>query len=589
MTIRHLAARSCCCSRPASRSAATPWVDIEKRLSAEQLHATGLDTLKAGATRVAQPLAARRRARTPSRPHHRAHRRRPAERGEPHVAVLGFNDEPILPPRRYAVAAGNRAPNSTRQRPAWKVLKGHYTLHKPRDNAEVQSCPAPPAAGSSASTTTRRARASTASTDRDRASCSATGDHRQAHAEARALAEAVARALIVPPCRCTRLRTSARPMPRPPSLRSGVRLGLHEQIEHLRHQVGVACRCRRPRLRCTPGASSTWKRTSMWPPSRRVLRRVGEQVREHLPHARGIAQHAHRRPRACDTRTWWPLAFDQGATCSSASRTASREVHLAHVQRRLAVRDARDVQQVVDQVRHVLHLAFDDFAGRAHAVGIARREAQQRCGGGDRRQRVAQFVRERRQEPVLALVGVAQRVLAAFERFLHELLFVDLGARAHPAHDRARRVADRQRAAERPAVFAAAVAQAILDLVGLAGLRGCGANAPMRAPGRRDGTCRSSPRRRSSPPARRCRRTTGGCNSRGNRRAASTTPSAGSSSAMVRKRCSLSRKASSATSRSVTSVPCTKIAATCAVVVDDRLEHEIDVARLQFAAARRQF
>src|SRR5690606_23882921 len=69
-------------------------------------------------------------------------------------------------------------------------------------------------------------------------------------------------------------------------------------------------------------------------------------------------------------------------------------------------------------------------------------------------------------------------VLDAVAQFLSDQLafggglagFVDLGARADPAHDAAALVAHGQRPAQHPAIIAAAVAQAIFDLEGLAGL-----------------------------------------------------------------------------------------------------------------------
>ena len=53
--------------------------------------------------------------------------------------------------------------------------------------------------------------------------------------------------------------------------------------------------------------------------------------------------------------------------------------------------------------------------------------------------------------------------------FHHQFLFVDIGAGADPAGNDALAIADRQGAAQRPAIFAAMVAQAIFDLIGFAG------------------------------------------------------------------------------------------------------------------------
>ena len=53
--------------------------------------------------------------------------------------------------------------------------------------------------------------------------------------------------------------------------------------------------------------------------------------------------------------------------------------------------------------------------------------------------------------------------------FHHQFLFVNVGAGADPAGDLAVGIADRQGTAQRPAIFAAMMAQAIFDLIGFAG------------------------------------------------------------------------------------------------------------------------
>ena len=53
--------------------------------------------------------------------------------------------------------------------------------------------------------------------------------------------------------------------------------------------------------------------------------------------------------------------------------------------------------------------------------------------------------------------------------FHHQLLFVNVGAGAYPAHDLTPRIADRQRAPQRPAILAAMMAQPIFDFIGHAG------------------------------------------------------------------------------------------------------------------------
>jgi len=132
--------------------AATGWVDIEQRLSPAQLHATGLDTLKAEQLALLNRLlreddAARAdaAARAPvarpvgDAPAAGADTTAPPPAREP---LFGFNDGPIVtrlvgtlsgwePGTEFTFANGQR----------WKVLKGHYTLRKPLDSPEVKLVP----------------------------------------------------------------------------------------------------------------------------------------------------------------------------------------------------------------------------------------------------------------------------------------------------------------------------------------------------------------------------------------------------------------------------------------------------------------
>ena len=95
--------------------------------------------------------------------------------------------------------------------------------------------------------------------------------------------------------------------------------------------------------------------------------------------------------------------------------------HGAQVQRRVlqmnrAPRDARDVEQVVHQAREMQHLALDD--GTRPLDCLVRRVAKpyHLGGGADRRQRIAQFMRQRRQELVLLAVGFAQLFVGGVQR-----------------------------------------------------------------------------------------------------------------------------------------------------------------------------
>ena len=104
-----------------------------------------------------------------------------------------------------------------------------------------------------------------------------------------------------------------------------------------------------------------------------------------------------------------PGGFDRGDQ-------AVREVQALLAQLQLAARDARDLQQVVEQPRHVLDLAVDDVLRPLQLrLGRVRRLADPRRVT-DRRERVAQLVGEGREELVLAPVRRAQRVLGTFAR-----------------------------------------------------------------------------------------------------------------------------------------------------------------------------
>ena len=129
MTIRPLALGALLCVAAFAAIAAKPWIDIEKRLSAEQLRATGLDTLSADQLALLNRLLRDDAAE--------------AEYKEPdHTRFLGFNDEPIVsrlvgtvsgwePGTEFELANGQR----------WKVLKGRYTLPRPLDAPEVRVVP----------------------------------------------------------------------------------------------------------------------------------------------------------------------------------------------------------------------------------------------------------------------------------------------------------------------------------------------------------------------------------------------------------------------------------------------------------------
>ena len=101
------------------------------------------------------------------------------------------------------------------------------------------------------------------------------------------------------------------------------------------------------------------------------------------------------------------------------------ESHVLASQFDLAARDARDVQQIVDQPCQVIHLPLDD-GRRAGAGLVAVRRVEQRQRVADRRQRVAQLVREDGDELVLAMVGLGEACVGLAESMLDPLALGEL-------------------------------------------------------------------------------------------------------------------------------------------------------------------
>ena len=190
-------------------------------------------------------------------------------------------------------------------------------------------------------------------------------------------------ASTVPPCSSTRRLTSASPMPSPPCERSTRALGLGEQVEDVRQQrrvdadavVAMHDRHRR-RARRRPAARSA-------PPGGGVLRRVVQQVGEHLHQALAVAATRRMRRRQVELELVCRRSSISGRACFDAAATTRAQCRRGwRSQLDLAARDARDVEQVVDQAGHVAHLARDDRRWPArtrlrrparHAAGAARR------------------------------------------------------------------------------------------------------------------------------------------------------------------------------------------------------------------------
>jgi hypothetical protein len=148
---------------------------------------------------------------------------------------------------------------------------------------------------------------------------------------------------------------------------------------------------------------------------RRVLGRVVEQVDQHLDQARAVALDRHRLRRQVHRQRVAAFLDVRARLFHRRDRDLVQVKDLVF-QFHQSARHARDVEQVVHQFRHVAHLARDDVAGLQTQAFAHFRQPQQLGGAGDRRQRIAQLVRQHRQELVLHLVVAlglgARRALA---------------------------------------------------------------------------------------------------------------------------------------------------------------------------------
>ncbi|KAF1858502.1 hypothetical protein Lal_00015019 [Lupinus albus] len=182
--------------------------------------------------------------------------------------------------------------------------------------------------------------------------------------------------------------------------------GLREQVEHDGQQVGadaVAVVAHGEEGLAVGGVQFHLDVAAL----RRVLGRVGEQVRDHLHEARVVAVHRHGHVGQPHVEAV-AARVDERADLFGGFRDDAAQVGrlLGHGDE--PARDARHVQQVVHDVAHVRDLARDDVADLLHARLARICQAQHVGRAGDRRQRIAQLVRQHGEEFVLAPVGQLQ-------------------------------------------------------------------------------------------------------------------------------------------------------------------------------------
>ncbi|MFO1516362.1 MAG: hypothetical protein U1F22_05505 [Lysobacterales bacterium] len=125
------------------RLAAAEAIDIEQRLTPEQRHATGLDTLSTEQLALLNRLLREQAAAADGAD---APRVAPAARadGSPRAAagLIGLDDQPIHSRVKGRIAGW--APGSEfvlENGQTWKVLKGEATLRTPRQNPEIDVIP----------------------------------------------------------------------------------------------------------------------------------------------------------------------------------------------------------------------------------------------------------------------------------------------------------------------------------------------------------------------------------------------------------------------------------------------------------------
>ena len=160
-----------------------------------------------------------------------------------------------------------------------------------------------------------------------------------------------------------------------------------------------------------PGAASA--RRSIAPPSSVYLAALLSRLATTCDEPREVAAQPRPARRAAAACSWWRRAVDERPRASRcACATTARRSSGSRLQRDLALADARDVEQVLDQARQLRDLAVGDVGGPGQ-LRLGRREpADHLERGADRRERVAQLVREHRQELVLAPVRLLQQRLA---------------------------------------------------------------------------------------------------------------------------------------------------------------------------------
>ena len=140
------------------------------------------------------------------------------------------------------------------------------------------------------------------------------------------------------------------------------------------------------------------------PSVRTVLAGIVQQIAQHLRQARciGVDQNRLRRRAHLELVTRLVECRPHGLQCIV---DRLQRVHRRALEHDAPVPDARQLQQVVDQMRHLLDLTLDQRHRHAANLCALARTGQHRRGIQDRTERIAQLVAHGGQELVLVPVG----------------------------------------------------------------------------------------------------------------------------------------------------------------------------------------
>ena len=154
---------------------------------------------------------------------------------------------------------------------------------------------------------------------------------------------------------------------------------------------------------------------------RGVLDRVGEQVRQHLVQSQRIGIELDRVGGNVDFQHV-PGRVEERPRRLERGFDDRRQQHLLAMQFEPPESEPGDIQQVVHQALHRLGLPPHHLSRRLAIAAAHAGRQQQGCGAVDRRQRVAQLMRQHRQEAVLGRVRLLQRTagLLVLDQRLHQ-------------------------------------------------------------------------------------------------------------------------------------------------------------------------